>query len=93
MQLPAVLTRLFGRPDPDEALEDAQAATLDANVARLRSTDPDTARIFPAGAFTAARHDRAASDRLAQQLQEYAETKYRQGREHLYGALFAGLDD
>lgn len=88
MPMPATLTRLIRRPDPDEAFEDRQAARLDANLAALQQHDPDARRIFPAGAFTAARHDRRAQDRLAAAVEAYAAAKHAQGQMHLYGVLF-----
>jgi hypothetical protein len=83
----ATLARFLRRPDADDAIEDRDAARLDANLAALQQHDPD-ARIFPAGAFTAARHNTHAQDQLVALVKQYVAAKHTQGQMHLYSVLF-----
>ncbi|MDH6122014.1 hypothetical protein ABH930_006394 [Kitasatospora sp. GAS204A] len=92
MPMPATLTRLIRRFDPDRQMELANAARLDANLDQMIATDPDAARIFDRGDFTRCLND---MDRYALQfgerLQEYCKAKLAAGRMDLYyDGLFGG---
>ncbi len=93
MPMPATLTRLYRRFDPDWRMERAAAAHLDANLARLIATDPDAARIFEPGEFSRALEDLYGFGvQHDERVQAYAAAKHAQDRMDLYGQLFAGLD-
>jgi hypothetical protein len=86
--MPSLLSRLRRKPDPDDLLEDRDAARLDANLAALRQHDTDADRIFPASPFTAARGGGRPADQLAAQLEAYATAKHAAGQMHLWQVLF-----
>lgn len=85
--MPSLLTRLRRKPDPDDLIEDRDAARLDTNLAALRQHDPDADRIFPTHPFTAARHNKRAAQQLATYLDEYAAAKHQAGLMHLWNTL------
>lgn len=68
--------------------EARSAARCDANLNRLRTTDPDAARIFTV-TFTRARNSLDLQLQLTSQLQDYAGLKHQQGRMALYDEIFA----
>ncbi|MFE2911431.1 hypothetical protein [Kitasatospora indigofera] len=92
--LNTLLERITGRKaDPEEqAMERADAEKLDANLGRLRRTDPELDRIFTV-TFLAAHHDKHARKRLVEEIEAYAAAKHAAGRMDLYNALFAGLGE
>ncbi|MEU9535854.1 hypothetical protein AB0D00_26545 [Streptomyces sp. NPDC048213] len=74
----------------DMEQERADAAVQDANLARLSKTDPDAARIFRPGMFSAQLDNTAVDNGLGNALELYAATKRDQGRMDLFRALFVG---
>ncbi|MFI9214277.1 hypothetical protein ACIGW7_39880 [Streptomyces sp. NPDC053253] len=76
----------------DLAQELATASVMDANLARLRESDPDAERIFPARCFTAELTDRIAGFNLGNALEEYGTAKRDEDRWDRFGALFVGTD-
>lgn len=78
----------------DDRTEKLGAATCDANLARLKHSDPDAERIFATAGTTPfgdAYRDPRLADELAERLRQYASAKNAAGRMDLYNALFAGL--
>lgn len=78
----------------DEFLADYDSsARCDANLERLRTENPDAARIFMGISFTAWLTDRDQIEPLGRALKEYGAAKSTQGRMDLFHALFTGVDD
>ncbi|MER6913991.1 hypothetical protein ABT354_20150 [Streptomyces sp. NPDC000594] len=77
----------------DMAWERTTAAVQDANLARLRSTDPDADLLFTEGCFTAYLADPRSGFDLGGALENYGAAKHAEGRMDRFYALFAGLDD
>ena len=78
----------------DEFLADYDSsARCDANLERLRTEDPDAARIFAGISFTGWLTDRDQTGPLGRALEEYGAAKSAQGRMDLFHALFTGVDD
>ncbi|WP_280422810.1 hypothetical protein [Nocardia carnea] len=90
-------------PRPDDAdlahqLDDFLAdynssARCDANLERLRSEDPDAARIFAGISFTGWLTERGQTGPLGRALEEYGAAKSAQGRMDLFHALLSGVDE
>ncbi|MFD7731274.1 hypothetical protein ACFV6F_12915 [Kitasatospora phosalacinea] len=76
-----------------QLLADHRAAVVqDANLARLRSQDPDAERLFPSGTpFADAVTDRSLLAPLTLALGSYARLKEEQGRDDLLERLFDGV--
>ncbi|MFF3958774.1 hypothetical protein ACFYY1_37060 [Streptomyces sp. NPDC001890] len=74
----------------DMEQERADAAVQDANLARLSQSDPDAARIFRPGIFTAQLNAAGDDIGLGAALELYAAAKRDQGRMELFHALSAG---
>ncbi|MEU3433121.1 hypothetical protein [Streptomyces sp. NPDC006863] len=74
----------------DMEQERADAAVLDANLARLSEADPDAARIFRPGMFNDQLDNPGVDNGLGNALELYAATKRDQGRMDLFRALFVG---
>lgn len=103
MKLSSLARRFTGRQHPvvaeaerallDDRIEREGAALCDANLARLRHTDPDAARIFTTGTtpFGDAYRNPALQDQLAEQIKDYAVAKHTRSEMHLYNQLFAGI--
>lgn len=68
--------------------ENRGAARCDANLNRLRTTDPDANRIFTV-TFTQARNSLDLQTQLSNQMQDYAALKHQQGRMDLYDQIYA----
>ncbi|MFF2077111.1 hypothetical protein ACFVXG_20405 [Kitasatospora sp. NPDC058162] len=91
-----LLDKLTARGRLDDRTEREGAARCDANLARLRVTDPDADRIFATAGTTPfgdAHRDPALQARLTERIHRYAGAKNEVGRMDLYNALFAGLGD
>ncbi|MGW5569683.1 hypothetical protein ACWEVD_00660 [Nocardia thailandica] len=103
---PHILVRLMDMhlpPRPDDAdlglqLDDFltdynSSARCNANLERLRTEDPDAARIFAGISFTGWLTDRDQTGPLGRALEEYGAAKSGQGRMDLFHALFTGVDE
>ncbi|MFJ2589699.1 hypothetical protein [Streptomyces sp. NPDC087538] len=77
----------------DMAWERTNAAAQDANLTRLRSTDPDVNGLFPEGCFTAYLADPDSGFDLGNALEKYGAAKHAEDRMDRFHALFAGLGD
>lgn len=92
MSLADLIYPFTRRGREDDRIEREDAALCDANLARIRTIDPDADRIFTTS-FTDAYRDPAAQDRLTEQIKDYAAAKSAQARMDLYHAIFAGPEN
>lgn len=87
-------TQSPAREAAELAWEAATARIHDANLARLRTEDPDADRLFlPGPAFSDALVDDDVMGRLGTALEAYGEAKNAAGRMDLFMRLFAGTGD
>ncbi|MFD9453476.1 hypothetical protein ACFWBC_10345 [Streptomyces sp. NPDC059985] len=92
----AVTARAWARSADEETRDWAQElaahAVLDANLARLRASDPDAAALLPEGCFSAELTRSNPGFDVGNAVQRYAAAKHAAGRMDLYHSLFAGTD-